>query len=86
MLFLGIFGPDIAIKKIRNIIFLINSTRAFDRCINCHIWMRKHFIAFFVRVSLCGQRDRKFFITKISPNRVDKKYDVSKNVLKERFQ
>jgi hypothetical protein len=39
--FLRFFWPEITSKN------FINSTRAFDWCMNCHIWMRKIFRFFF---------------------------------------
>jgi len=46
-LILGFFWPDINSKKFKNNIFRLNSTRAIDWCINCHIWMIKNFSTIF---------------------------------------
>jgi hypothetical protein len=59
-LFLGLFWLDINSKKFKNITFRLNSTRAIDWCINCHIWMRKNFDFFLVRIPPCENR-AKFF-------------------------
>ncbi len=45
--FLGFFWPDINLKKFKNIIFRLNSTRAIDWCMNCHSWIGKIFDFFF---------------------------------------
>ena len=37
----GLFWSDIALKFFKNNILRINSTRAFDWYMNCHIWMKK---------------------------------------------
>jgi len=38
--------PKIPSNIPKNSIFLINSRRAFDWCMNCHIWTRKIFWIF----------------------------------------
>ena len=46
-MFLGYFWPDITSKKFKNNIFRLNSTRAIDWCINCHLKVRKKFYSIF---------------------------------------
>ena len=38
-----LFGPNIAINISKNNIIRINSTKAFDWCMNCNIWIKKNF-------------------------------------------
>ena len=45
--FLGFFWPEITSKKFKSNIFRLNSTRAIDWCMICHISMRKNFDFFF---------------------------------------
>ena len=46
-MFLGYFWPDITSKKFKNNIFRLNSTRAIDWCINCHLKVRKKIYSIF---------------------------------------
>jgi hypothetical protein len=81
-LFLGFFRPKIAQKKIRNSIFLINSTRAFDWCMNIPTGSKKYRLFFGKGPPLYGQKLTKNFSqpnmtihTPIeSPCRVDKNF------------
>jgi hypothetical protein len=41
--FLRFFWADTTQKNFGNNIFRLNSTRAIDWCMNCHIWLRKNF-------------------------------------------
>ena len=45
--FLRFFWPEITLKKFKSNIFRLNSTRAIDWCMNCHIWMKKNVRLFF---------------------------------------
>ena len=58
--FLRFFWPEITSKKFKSNIFRLNSTRAIDWCMNCHIWMRKKFRLFFGG-SVYGENRVKFF-------------------------
>ena len=60
-LFLGFFWPDINSKKFKNITFRLNSTRAIDWCMNCHIWLRKYFRHFFDKGPPFGENSAKIF-------------------------
>jgi hypothetical protein len=42
-LFLRFFWQEITSKKFKSNIFRLNSTRAIDWCMNCHISLRKNF-------------------------------------------
>ncbi len=65
-LFWEFFWLDINSKKFKNIIFRLNSTRAFDWCINCHIWIRKKFYSIFtIREDPYQKKSRKFFLTQL---------------------
>jgi hypothetical protein len=61
--FLRFFLADITSNIFKSNIFLIDSTRAFDWCINCHIWMREKFRLFLVRVPPYGENRVKFFFS-----------------------
>jgi hypothetical protein len=59
--FLGLFGPEITINILKNCIILINSTRAFDWCMNCVIWLRIFFYQFLVYGRTLSKTNRKIF-------------------------
>ena len=64
--FLRFFWPEITSKKFKSNIFRLNSTRAIDWCINCHIWLRKKFYSIFtIRGDPYQKKSRKFFLMHI---------------------
>ena len=64
--FLRFFWPEITSKKFKSNRFRLNSTRAFDWCINCHISMRKNFGPFLPnRGDPYHKKRRKLFLIEI---------------------
>ena len=62
----GLFRPKITQKKFRSNIFRLNSTRAFDWCMNWTIWIRKNFGPFLpYRGDPYQKKSRKFFLIHI---------------------
>jgi hypothetical protein len=64
-LFLRLFWPKITSKKFKSNIFRLNSTRAFDWCMNCHISLRKNFQIFFGKGPM-----KSIYLNKIAVNYV----------------
>jgi hypothetical protein len=64
-LFFVFFWPKIIQKKFGSNKFRLNSTRAFDWCINCHIWLRKNIPLFLLRVPPYVQNGPKFIFNQI---------------------
>jgi hypothetical protein len=81
-LFLGFFKPKITQKIFGNRIFLINSIRAFDWCMNCQILLRKKFGAFSpTGGTLTKKKVKIFFLTRYD-NSYTTRYTLSSLVEK----
>jgi hypothetical protein len=57
----GYFGPVITLNIFKNNIFLINSIRAFEWCMNCHTSNKKKIRFLLVRVPFYGIQAQFFF-------------------------
>jgi hypothetical protein len=65
--FLGFIEQEIALNNFLKNIFLINSIRAFDWCVNCHIWKKTFFLSFLTIRGDPYLNNRNFFL---SPNMI----------------
>ena len=62
--FWSLFEPDFKINNFKNNMFRMNSIRAFDWCMNCHIWMNIFFSLFWIKGGTLTKKKLKIFFFK----------------------